>query len=259
MNVASKTVGWLLAAALLGGSASAAEADKQLRVTGSVWAPYIDPSRPNNGLAADLVTTALRRAGYSLDSEIETWPRAYRGTAIGVYDVVASVWKTPAREADLVFSEPYLMNDIVLMSKRGRALPFEGLDDLVGFTIGVENEFAYGGGFDERADLRKVVSNSLIQNLLLLRQGKVDLVIGDRWSIYYELTNYLPDAVNAFEMLPNALVRRALHMGVSRQNPEAGKILADFNRELEAMNADGTYREILDLHTRGLAVVEPGR
>ena len=193
-----------------------------------------------------------------LATKIDTWPRAYEGTASGVYDVVISVWQTPEREKELVFSEPYLLNDIVLMSKKGRSLPFEGLDDLVGFTIGVENEFAYGGGFDERADIRKVVNNSLIQNLLLLRQGKIDLVIGDRWSIYYELTTFMPDAVSQFEMLPNALIRRALSMGVSREHPQHAAIVADFNREIAAMNSDGAYRKILDKHTGSLAVVEAG-
>jgi polar amino acid transport system substrate-binding protein len=68
----------------------------------------------------------------------------------------------------------------------------------------------------------------------------------------------MPDAVAELEMLPNALVRRALHMGVSRARPDASKIVADFNRALVAMNDDGTYRKILDKHTGSLAVVEKG-
>jgi polar amino acid transport system substrate-binding protein len=250
----------LLAASVAGAAHGASDTAKpsRLQLTGSLWSPYIDPLRPGGGLAAELVTAALTRGGYETKTSLETWPRAYEGTASGVYDVVISVWKTPEREKELLFSEPYLLNDIVLFSQKGRTLPFKGLDDLVGFTIGVENQFAYGGGFDERADLKRVVNNSLIENLLLLRRGKIDLVIGDRWSLYYALTTFMPDSAQEIEMLPNALVRRALHMGVSRQRGDAAKIVADFNRELEAMNKDGTYRKILDKHTGSLAVVQPG-
>ena len=237
---------------------AAEPAGKPLQLVGSLWSPYIDPLRPNGGLAAELVSTALSRAGYTMATKVDTWPRAYEGTASGVYDVVISVWQTPEREKELLFSEPYLFNDIVLFSKKGRALPFKSVDDLADYTIGVENEFAYGGGFDERTDFKRVVNNSLIENLLLLRRGKVDLVIGDRWSLYYALTSFMPDAVPELEMLPNALVRRALHMGVARSRADAAKIVADFNRELVAMNNDGTYRKILDKHTGDLAVVEKG-
>jgi polar amino acid transport system substrate-binding protein len=241
--------------ATLAANAAEPASDASLGLVGSLWSPYIDPLRPNDGLATELVTAALTRAGYQVASKIETWPRAYEGAASGVYDVVIAVWQTPEREKELLFSEPYLFNDIVLMSKKGRTLPFRSVDDLVGFTVGVENEFAYGGGFDERADIKRVVNNSLIENLLLLRRGKVDLVIADRWSLYYAL---MPDAVSELEMLPNALVRRALHVGVSRARADASKIVADFNRALVTMNDDGTYRKILDKHTGSLAVVEKG-
>jgi ABC-type amino acid transport substrate-binding protein len=76
--------------------------------------------------------------------------------------------------------------------------------------------------------------------------------------LYYALTSFMPDAVPELEMLPDALVRRALHMGVARSRADAAKIVADFNRELVAMNDDGTYRKILDKHTGSLAVVEMG-
>jgi len=53
-------------------------------------------------------------------------------------------------------------------------------------------------------------------------------------------------------------VRRALHLGVARSRADAAKIIADFNREMVAMNDDGTYRNILDKHTGSLAMVEKG-
>ncbi len=239
--------------------AVAAEAPKTLKVTGSRWSPYVDEERPNNGLAADLVGTALRRAGYELDPQFESWPRAYRGVVVGIYDVVAAVWRTAQRDEELVFSEPYLLNDIIFLCRRGKGVQFENLEDLTGQRIGVVNEYAYGGGFDDYPRLNKVVNSALIQNILLLQQGKVDLVVGDQWSIFYEISQFLPDELTEFDVLERPLIRRGLRMGVSRQTPSHEKIVADFTKAMLEMNKDGTYREILQAHTKGIAIIAEGR
>ena len=74
-------VGSLLLSALV--YSATAQADL-LRVTGSLWPPYVDGELENGGLAADLVRTALERAGYEVEGSVEPWGRAYEGAAIGV-------------------------------------------------------------------------------------------------------------------------------------------------------------------------------
>ncbi|MEJ2130465.1 MAG: transporter substrate-binding domain-containing protein, partial [Gammaproteobacteria bacterium] len=215
--------------ALVAADVLASEGGQTLRMTGSRWSPYIDESRPHNGLAAELVVTGLRRAGYALDPHLEAWPRALRGVEVGQYDVVAAIWRTPERDAELVFSEPYLMNDIVFLCRRGKVFPFESLENLAGKRIGVLTDYAYGGGFDDDPRIDKVVNNTLAQNLQLLRDGKLDLVVGDQWSIFYEITQFMPEALPEFDVLGRPLIRRGLRMGVWRQTPDHDQIVADFN------------------------------
>lgn len=229
--------------------------ERSLRLVTSPWSPYVDDALPNNGLAIDLVTTALQRAGLSSELHLETWPRAYQGAASGADDVVAAIWPSSEREADLVFSDAYLSNDIIFLTRRGRSILYRNLDDLKGLKIGVVRQYAYGGGFDEYPSLIKVINNALIQNLLLLRSGQLDLVIGDRWSIFYQLSTFLPDTLEEFDVLLQPLVRRGLSIGVSRQNPEHAEIVEAFNKALRSIHEDGTYRQILARHTDGIAVV----
>jgi len=234
-------------------------AAETLQVAGSLWPPYIDGNLPEGGLATDLVRTGLTKAGYDIQANVETWTRAYQGVAVGVYDVVVSVWETQARSEDLLFSEPYLMNDIVFLSRADLLVDYQDLADLMGYRIGVERDFAYEEAFDADPNLNKVVNNHLIQNLLLLREGRIDLLVGDKWSILYQISEFMPDDVSEFRMLPKPLIRRALRMGVSRRNPDAGEIVARFDAALKAMREDGTYNALVKKHTDGIAVLPSRR
>ncbi|MDA1074225.1 MAG: transporter substrate-binding domain-containing protein [Proteobacteria bacterium] len=220
-----------------------------LSVTGSIWSPYIDQTLPNNGLAAELVSTALKRAGYSIKPTVEPWSRAYQGASIGIYDVLAAVWRTDQRAELLEFSEPYLFNDIIIIARAGIGARFTKLDDLTGFRIGVVEGYAYGGGFDEFNGAVRVSNHHLIQNLLLLDQGKIDMVIGDSWSIQHAITVYLPDAPKNWTLMPKLVTRRALHVGVSKANKNAAEIIKAINASFVQMRQDESYLEIVTRHT----------
>ena len=223
-----------------------------LTVTGSLWPPYLDGDLPEGGLAAEIVRTAFTTAGYEIEVKVENWPRAYQGTALGVYDVVAAVWETAEREDDLVFSEAYLLNDIVLVAHKGGRVQFRGdPSTLKGFRVGVVRDYAYEPVFDA-AEFERVVSDHLIQSLLLLRQGRVDVIVGDEWSIIHQVARFMPDDVAYLERLPTPVTRRALRIGVSREHAQAEQIVADFNRALAELRADGTYKAIVRRHTEAM-------
>ncbi|KPK37180.1 MAG: hypothetical protein AMJ69_12310 [Gammaproteobacteria bacterium SG8_47] len=224
-----------------------------LNITGSTWPPYIDKSRPNFGVAADIVATAFKRAGYELNGKFESWPRTLEGTSIGVYDVIAAAWYTEERAKTLAFSEPYMFNDILLVKRKDDDIKFNGFADLRGLVIGVVDGYAYDEAFDQAPNLLRVPANHVIQNLLMLTQGKVDLTIGDKWAIRHELAQYLPTAAAQLEFLPKPVARRGLHIAVSRANPQHEKIVADFNKALAAMKADGSWQAIIDRHAKDLA------
>ncbi len=229
-----------------------------LKVTGSLWSPYLDNELPEGGLAADLVRTALSRAGYQIAPRAEPWRRAYQGTAVGVYDVVAAIWQTQAREQDLIFSDAYLLNDLVVLARRGVLVDFNTLSDLTGLRIGVVREYAYDEAFDSHPDLIRIANNHLIQNLLLLRQGRLEVIVGDKWSILHQISEFMPDDLEMFRLLPKPIARRALRLGVSRHNERADEIVAGFDAAIAAMKKDGTYAAVVKRHTDGFAIL-PGK
>ncbi len=224
-----------------------------LRVALDPWPPYVDKSRPSLGVATDLVITALDRAGYATNVSFDKWARILEGTEIGVYDVIVAAWRTEEREKLFEFSEPYLFNEIKFIKRKGKPYTYEKLSDFKGLLIGTVDSYAYSPEFDETKLLIKVPSNHVIQNLLLLRQGRIDLTLDDQWAIRHEIAAYMPSAASEFEFLPQPLARRGLHLLVSRAHPKHKEIVAAFNKAVKEMKADGSFDKIVQKHVKDLA------
>lgn len=224
-----------------------------LTVAGSTWSPYTDESRPGKGVAAEIVTVALQRAGYEPTIVIEAWPRTLEGAKIGVYDAIVSAFYTLEREERFAFSKPFLRNEVRFIKRKGQRIDFQRLDDLKGLLIGVVKGYAYQDDFDASRQLVKVQHNHVIQNLLKLTQGQLDLTLDDRWTLLYEIGQYMPSKAAELEFLPKPLAVRPLHFVVSRTRPDHDKIIADFDAAFASMQADGTLDQIIDRHLKDLA------
>jgi polar amino acid transport system substrate-binding protein len=231
----------------------AADTSKVLKLASSSWPPYADQTMPEKGAGMDIVTQVLKRAGYSTEITIGPWPRVLQGASIGIYDAIATAWYTPERNKTLYFSDPYFENVIRFVKLRNRPIKFRSLADLNGLLVGYVTDYAYGEEFNAATNFVKIPSNHVIQNLLLLQRGRIDLTLGDRWVIRNELTNYLPNSISDFEFVGQPVAKRQMHMAVSRSRPDHKQIAEAFNKALKEMRADGSYEKILNKYRARLA------
>ncbi len=74
-----------------------------LRLVGDSWPPFVDSRLPGNGLAVELVTTALKRAGFDSSFQQVPWSRALYGVRSGDYDIALSAWYEPPQPLRAVF------------------------------------------------------------------------------------------------------------------------------------------------------------
>ena len=220
--------------------------DKTLVITSSQWPPFVDKTAPGNGAAMDLVSKIFTRAGYKTTVKIQSWNRALEGTSIGITDIIATAWYTPERNKTLHFSKPYFENTIRFVKRKGVNIPFHSFNDLQGLAVGVVSGYAYGEKFNSAPGLIRIPKNNLIQNILLLQRGHLDLVIGDEWVIRSELTEYFPSAIKDYEFLGKPVDKRGVHVAVSRKLENHKKIVADFNKALDSMVKDGTYKDLIE-------------
>ncbi|MCK5354368.1 MAG: transporter substrate-binding domain-containing protein [Methyloprofundus sp.] len=211
--------------------------------------PYIGNDLPGKGLSIEIINTAFERAGYKTNLVFESWPRAYEGALIGIYDVLGSVWHTNEREKDFVFSAPYLFHDIKFIKRKADTyIKFNTLSDLDRLIIGTIKGYAYRDDFMTSHMFIRLQQNYLIQNLLFLTQEKIDMTIGDVRKIRYEINKYMKTNMKDLEFLPNSLIKRGVHIAVSKSNPKHKEILTKFNKALKTMKSDGTYQSILKKH-----------
>jgi polar amino acid transport system substrate-binding protein len=223
-------------------STSPAFADK-LRVTASDWRPYVDRQTQWSGFAVALVSRALERAGYDVTVDIGPWPQSLEDTITGKHDVFATLWFTDERAKSIVFSEPYIESEIVLVRRSDSDIRYREREDLLGLRIGVVDDFAYSSESVDTTGIEIVSSGSVADSVAQLRRGELDLVLADRRVALFEINERA--LAKSFDVLPDPLFSRGLRIGVSKQRDDADAIVAAFEDEIAKMREDGSFNAIL--------------
>ena len=235
----------LLLVASVAFSSSVVLAGQDIRLMANTSPPYADTKLPEQGLALELVKHIYAGTDYTPVISIESWSRAVEGAQLGVYDALASVWYSPERSKDLLFSEPYLRSELIILKRRSDRSDYQQLADLSGGRLGVRADYAYGVDFGAIPDLTLIEENHMIQNLLNLLNGSVDYVIGDQRTVTLQLHEYLEDKITQFEVVSIKLPPVQRHVAVSRSLAGHEKMIAEFNRALAASRKDGSHDAIV--------------
>ena len=243
MSYLLRAMGFLLVLTM----ASAGAAEK-LRIVADPWPPFTDAMLRNGGLATDIVSTALRRAGYTTVYEQVPWARAMLGMSEGRHDVLIAAWFSEDRTRIGQFSEPYLVNRVRLLKRRDSTIQSPTHEQLHAYVIAVVRGYAYSAAFDNDAQLKKIPVQSFSMAIRMLAAARVDLTLEDEYVARYNLALEAEDVRNNVEFLPGSLSENGLHILVSLKNPKHAEIVASFDREIAAMKADGSYAEIFKRH-----------
>ncbi|AKF44127.1 substrate-binding periplasmic protein [Pseudomonas fragariae (ex Marin et al. 2024)] len=223
-------------------------AAEKLRLVADPWPPFTDALLLNGGLATDIVNTALRRAGYTTLYEQVPWARAILGLSQGRHDVLINAWFSDERTKIGQFSAQYLLNRIRFIKRKESPIGTLTHDQLHQYVIAVVRGYAYAPAFDSDSQLQKVPVQNFSTAIRMLAAERVDLTLEDEYVARYNLAMEPDEVRDRVEFLPGSLSENSLHILVSLKNPHHDKIVADFDREIAAMKADGTYDELLRLH-----------
>lgn len=220
----------------------------KLRMAGDAWAPYSDVSLLNGGLSTDLVRTALSRAGYTVDYEQVPWARAIHGVGEGRYDILINAWYSEERTQIGEFSGEYLINRLRFFKRKTSDIQYQTLQQLHPYSIAVVRSYAYSPAFDSDTELKKVSVASFSTAVRMLAAGRVDLTVEDEYAAKVALSREPDEVRDSVEFLPRSLSENSLHILVSLKNPDHEKIVADFDKAIAAMKADGSYEKLFKLH-----------
>lgn len=224
------------------------QAAEPLHLVSDRWPPYTDSTMPGGGLAVHLVSTLLTRAGYAIDYSEVPWSRALYGVQNGEYDVLVDAWRNSEREQYGEYSQPYLVNRLRFIQRKGAGIAFERLSDLYPYRFAVVRDYAYSTSFNSDQRLQKVPVLNFANAAMMVAAGRVELTLEDELTATYQFDHELRGLRDKLEFLPTPLSENPLHILVSRSNPQHAQIVADFNRELEKMRADGSYDAFMNIH-----------
>lgn len=223
-------------------------AAETLRLVADPWPPFNDQTLLNNGVASDLVSTALSRAGYTSTYAQVPWERAVRGLQQDIYDVLINAWYTDERATFGHYSQPYLINRIRFLQRKGSQISFKQLPDLYPYSIAVVRGYAYSSEFDQDSRLSKVGVGGFAMGARMLHARRVQLTLEDELVARFHLSRELASIRDQLEFLPQPLSENGLHILVSRNHPQHQQIAEAFNKAIEEMRVDGSYAQIFQRH-----------
>jgi polar amino acid transport system substrate-binding protein len=226
--------------------AHAAGSDLSLMTTD--YPPYYGSSLANGGPMTELVVEAFRKVGYNTTVEFVPWIRAMEQAKAGKADGLLGAWYSEEREKWFVFSEALPGNELVLLKRKGTTpARFTSFEDLRSYTIGIVRGYRNPEAFDAAA-LRTDEAISDTVNLTKLARGRVDLILIDRALASFLLSTKLTEYAGALEALEPPLEVVPMYVLISRKLPNYKNAIADFNRGLELLRAEGAVDEIMRRH-----------
>ena len=217
-----------------------------MRLVTTTWSPFAGaPGKPR--FALDLVETAMKRMGIGTDMVVMNEERLSSVLLTGAFDGSAAVWGSEAREDEMIYSQPYLENRLILVGRAGSDMSATSLDGLAGTRIALVTGLAYANVAEIEGGPEYVRTKSDEDGVARLLDGEVDYALLDDLVVQYLITNHGGEARTRLAFGSTPLLTRSLHLAVNRTLPGADAIITRFDAEMRAMMADQTIHDLLEL------------
>jgi len=220
---------------------------QELLLASDVWPPFTNVEDQKR-IAIDIVSTALGRISIDDSVVIEGFNEVINGIQNTKYDGSAALWYSKEREEELIFSTPYLYNQLVLVGRKGSDVSATSFSDLSQVKIGVVENYAYGNEMKENESIEILKGISDQKNLEKLLSKKVDYILVDDLLLQYLLKYQTNDVSEFLEIGTTPLIVKPLHFALSKKVENAEEIMDQFNAEILSMKEDGSFYKILELN-----------
>lgn len=219
--------------------------EQTLNLSSDIWPPFTN-IEGEKAIALDIVETALNRIDITTNYVIQDSIEIMAGINDGLFDGSAALWLSDERKKDLIFSEPYLQNQLILVGRKGSNVGVTSVLELGKTRIGIVEGYAYGKAAAPNVEFIRGKSDQ--KNLERLLTKKVDYIVVDALLIQYMLKYQVNDVSEFLEIGTQPIRTKTLHFAISKNIENVEQIMTQFNEEIKKMIEDGTYHDILELN-----------
>lgn len=240
----------VLALAITVGSPGA-RADTFELVTGDNYPPFTSQTRPNGGLATDIIQAIFREMGHQTSVSFKPWKRGYQDAQDGKYLGTFPYAKNDKRLAAFHYSDPLYPVNLYFFAAEGTDAKYEQDEDLRQQRICVP----LGYNPVRLLELKQSgIVNALIRPQSLencfqmLAKKRVDLVrVNDMigWSVIAETFGKR----EGFRLIDKPFGAGSPEYLIISKSVEGGADLIDgFNSAMAKMKADGRIHKLIERH-----------
>jgi polar amino acid transport system substrate-binding protein len=219
----------------------------QIGLAYDVWPPFTNVPG-ETAVATEIVKTALNRNSIAVKERVLDFDMVIKGLEAGSFQGSPALWKTTERDDFLLYSDPILHNQLVLVGLKGADVSATSINDLKGKRVGLVEGYAYGEEIDSAEGVQFAEGKNDQANVLLLLEKKVDFILVDGLLVAYLRSYQAEDANRHLEIGTSPLVTKALYFAIQKDIEGAEKLMSDFNESISQMQTDGTYHRILKLN-----------
>lgn len=221
---------------------------KLVRLASLEYPPFCGENLEDQGVLTAIIVAAYQSMGYEVTVDFLPWARALQMSQDGEYDGLYSTWYRPEREEWFWFPDPMMPNEMGFYKRTSDVIPYERLEDLSGYNIGIVRGYAYPPEFVEATYLTTDEGVDEETNLRKLHEGRVDLILIDHVIAVHLINTKFPEYAEELEWLPPALETLPQYLAISKRAPDGQAKLEAFNTGLRQITENGTLQEIVTRH-----------
>jgi len=180
-----------------------------------------------------------------------SWETVQGQAKSGAVDVLVAAYKTVDRQSYLDYSDPYTVDPIVLVVKKGKSFPYEKWEDLISKRGVVTIGDSYGQDFDNfiKEKLSPKTVETPAEAFALLEKEEVDYFVYALYSAEdYIFNNKISDQV---EIISKYISTENFYLTISKKSPFLN-LLPQVNALIEKYKNDGTIDQIIKKHKESL-------
>ncbi len=210
------------------------------------YAPYNFESKNGKYIGIDvaIIETVLSELGLTAVHEPRPWPRAVIEFEEYKTDALFQLTATTERFLNWNMVGPIRSNARVYFVRANSSITdITSINDLKGLNVGVIRGYAYSDEFMKANDFEKEYVTDIVQNVMKLALGRVDIVIANK--LPFKLETKMQEHENTIRMLPTPILVSERYIAFHKD--EKGNALAKrFQIKLDELKLNGRVQKIID-------------